>query len=484
MKNIFVFLLSLVFFVSLISATSFSVGFNVYNGTIAGTKLINGTSPVLDFYVNGYTCLDLTCTHINSTAFSFSNHSSSNQINLFFPNQSKYGYVLYFYKDGYIGNEMKGNAGNPNVAVYLSRKINGTAQIKNVQGINTNISNGTILNLNYNVDSSDAILDNRSADYPLQESVNVRSWMIIKNSTNNLVYNKIELNPLNYSGSFSKSFNYQFNNSGIYNITIVSEINDSKILHPTNSTFSFLTNVYLNLSNNSSQNNTNNQTNNTNPDNQTNQSFQYSYSNLSNIIFSSNISINQTIPFSFNYSDVYYNGSDNFSRDGNLTVSIFNFTNLFSKFYFVLNRTSTNYTWNYNFVNPGNYTINFYLCPIIETVGENYSCASRNISFYVQGLSNQNSTNNSTNNSTSNSDNSCHTYKRSKSIIYLDDNQNQISNPVVIDDDLHNNTIVLSFKKEAPKNFAELVYDWIIFILILSMLLILLILVFISKKHL
>jgi hypothetical protein len=476
MKKIFFAFFAFLFLISFISA-EVNVTFNIYNATIVNNQRIDGNSPVEDFSVIGYTCGNLACTLIDQELSSLSGSSNSNKIKLVFPTDSSpYGYLLYFYKDGYIGYEESsitysgsGKLNYPN-NIYLSKKYDGIAEIQNVNGVNTNISNGTTLNLNYKVVadgiSKDAILDLRKADYPLKEKVKVNSWFLIKNNLNQIIYQEKESDYLEYSGEFTNSFDYKFENAGLYNITIISEISDDKILNPENSTFNFLTNVYLT---GSSDNNQTNQT-----EQNSTEEF-YGFSNITSLNFT-NLSSNYS--FLIEQFSTKINQSGEFSLSSNLTIKVIKYLdNLLYLESRILNNTENVFDFNYLFTSIGNYTINFRVCPILSS---NFSCAERNIS--IQILNNSFSEEDEDDEK---DDDSCHSCKKKKIVSdgYEEDKLFQIKT-LNYGDEYQNNTISLNFNKKNLCLEAELIYYWILFLLISSLIIISLIILYISKQHL
>ena len=158
MKKLFSYLLVLISLLSFVSSVA-TVSFDIYKATMDGEQIVTSNSKVYGFDVVGYTCENAGCTLVGDEVSSLSKHTSSNRVSLSFPTKllSEHGYLLYFYKDGYIGHEeysVKINGTGSGVypkRIYLYKKESGIAQIKNLAGVKNEIKNETRISLTYDV---------------------------------------------------------------------------------------------------------------------------------------------------------------------------------------------------------------------------------------------------------------------------------------------------------------------------------------------
>ncbi len=233
MKFLTLFFLASIFLISFSSAVV--VEYTVFNATIEDdlTKTIT-TNQVGGITVRGYPCLISGCSEVGGKISSMSSYSSSNQIDVSFPenNITDYGYVLYFSKDGYFGWEESnvfawGNGfyENPN-PVYLSKKRNGTAEIENFVAPNSaNISQI----VSFSADIVSPIDRNTVSNFSLNEGVEVKVIFTIENFSN-IVYQENKILNIPYSGTEAVNFNYTFLKNGTFDVSIQTEISDEKFL--------------------------------------------------------------------------------------------------------------------------------------------------------------------------------------------------------------------------------------------------------------
>lgn len=128
-------------------------------------------------------------------------------------------------------------------------------------------------------------------------------------------------------------------------------------------------------------------TNETDPGNETNITVNNgtSYSNMTAPTHTpTDIEENDNVNFNFNYTNKYINETGNYSRDGNLTISVFkDVSNLLDAFSHIAPSNKTTYDWSYNFNDAGTYRVNFKMCPVSLLANETISCTERNVTIVV-----------------------------------------------------------------------------------------------------
>lgn len=368
MKRLFFSFLILLAVLSFVSS-AVDVRFDVYEAKIIDGERINSNERVSNFYVKGYTCQNVACTIVGEEVDPFSKHSFSDSISLTFPTTllSPNGYLLYFYKEGYIGYEEygikisgTGSGAYPN-RLYLSKKDSGKAEIQNLNGVQTEIKNGTKVSLSYDVFADgitqDVLLDERHAkNYELEESTRINSWFILLDESGNKIITEKESDDLEYSGNFSKTFEYTFNSVGIYNVTIISEIADSKILNPKNDSRSFLVNVST--------------------DSEPVIPEEEIYSGISEIV-----SLEKTYAkILVEQFSTKTNQTGTYNVSSNLTLTISKDNSTLKIDSFILDEKEFNFEYNFPFVSHGKYLVEVLVCPVLE---ENITCDYKSIVFVI-----------------------------------------------------------------------------------------------------
>ncbi len=237
------------------------------------------------------------------------------------------------------------------------------AQIQNLNGVQTEITNGTKISLSYDVFAEgineDVILDERNAkNYDLEESTKINSWFLILDENGNKIQSIKESNQLEYSGNFSKDFEYIFNDEGIYNVTIISEIDDSKFLTPTNDSFSFLVNV-----------SSDSETPTVPEENE-------SYSGVSKIV-----SLEKTYArILIEQFSKKTNQTGSYNISSNLTLTISKDGNLLNKDNLILEKDEYSLDYNFPYVLEGEYLVEVLVCPVLS---ENFTCDYKSIVFVI-----------------------------------------------------------------------------------------------------
>ncbi len=91
---------------ALMSTAAYNVNYNVYDGLLTDNGLVTGTTPVNNANVIGFVCADPQCRTVSGRLWGGTtlNTGSSNNIMLTYPTalQSTYGYLLWWYKEGYV----------------------------------------------------------------------------------------------------------------------------------------------------------------------------------------------------------------------------------------------------------------------------------------------------------------------------------------------------------------------------------------------
>lgn len=240
--------LLLVMTMTLVSATK-DANFDAYYATIEddGTRDETNTQ-VSGFSSVGYTCLDAACTLAGAQVPSLTSSTSTNTITVTFPTtlQSNYGYVLYFYKEGYIGWEQRGvikygtGPTEQGPDIYLSRKENGWAPIMNLN-VDQEIPSGRPIEIDASVaidaDTYAALERTAVSDIPLNslEEVETDVSVEITNLQGNIVYfSETQTLSIPVSQSVPVSFVYADGLPGErdYIVTLTTNVEDEpKILN-------------------------------------------------------------------------------------------------------------------------------------------------------------------------------------------------------------------------------------------------------------
>ena len=236
-QKLFMFFSSMLFLALLVSFVSaYNVNYPVYSATIEDNLSLTKTvTPVNDLSVIGYRCLDASCSSIDSAnpVPGLSVHVTNNILPVVFP--STYyanGYVLYFYKDGYVGwaqyDNAWGSGTSTGVNIYLSKKRNAGAAIFNF-----------LVDTNYGLTSAtvdSAIKTTQFATIPLLEKIATTVNFKVNNTQTGQVFNLQSQNFLiNYTLNQNVNFSYNFSQLpvGNYTITISTDVSsEAKIINP------------------------------------------------------------------------------------------------------------------------------------------------------------------------------------------------------------------------------------------------------------
>ena len=245
-KNFLLVFISFIF-IFLIGSCGASVqaSFDAYYSVIESDGSITHTTiPVSGFDVEGYLCANADCTVVGVSVSGLTASTSTSNIIIDFPTnlQSQYGYLLYFYKDGYIGMERSGiiayGTGPWDAPdTYLYRKAIGWAPVMNMSVVNEVLPNTPIeigVSIGVDADTYAAIDDSRYSNVPLNEEVETLVTFEIVNSDGVVVYIDSRVLSIGYSGVETVSFNYAgfgVGEEGEYDFVIYTDVTDAKILN-------------------------------------------------------------------------------------------------------------------------------------------------------------------------------------------------------------------------------------------------------------
>jgi hypothetical protein len=309
-----VFAIFLIFTVTLASATV-QVVYSAKYGVVENNGGITITSQEIDnYHVAGYTCLTANCTSIGNQIQGLTKSTNTNNVTLVFPtlNSTPHGYVLYFYKTGYIGWEQRnikiwGNfSGQTFYApspIYLSKKLTGSAPIMNLsitEEIPTNRPIRVSTNISISSEVYSAIENNIRTGLIINETLQTKIGLDIKDSAGTLIYTNSTIRYIPYSKFIQVDFYLKdgLNNTGIYNIEVYTNITDPKIIQSTKE-FAKASISIIDM-------------------NKTN----YTYTLINNLKMTPAIArINDSINFSFSYYTGYIDNQNNYNP-ANTTLSI------------------------------------------------------------------------------------------------------------------------------------------------------------------
>jgi hypothetical protein len=249
-KQIFILLIGMFFLVSFVSSQAV-INHSVFYAIQEEDGTFNTTTiPVNGAKVLVYNCIDSACSSVNQTPFySFNASSGSNQITIVYPTvKTVPAYAFYVYKEGFIGWEQRnitwaGTGSAQGNITYLSKKRTAFAPITNFSVYNQVEPNKPIeINVSVGIDANtaSAIRDARETDIPLKEDFEVEVLLRITNSSGDVIHPDSIILNIPYSENATISFVYGgFNSTGIYNVTLITNITDAKILNPllNNATF-------------------------------------------------------------------------------------------------------------------------------------------------------------------------------------------------------------------------------------------------------
>ncbi len=379
MNKLLTFLVLALFAITFTSAIT--VDYSAYSAIIEddGT-LTTSNNQITNFDMKGYKCLDTNC--INLGPEIYNQASGSNQITVDFP-QDEAKYVLYFYKDGYIGWEgtiyIPTNSGNTNYEsdIYLSKKANGYAPIQNFNvAHSTNVNSPILIDLEVGIDTNTyaAIVDNAQTGLDHNENVETLITLEIFDNNNNKIHEENQTLFIDYSDSQPVSFDYTFSQTGNYSINLTTNVPDAKIINALKQKAGSII-VVSSVDDND-----------------------YSYTLLNNLIMTPiQPKANETIDFSVDYYSRYIDASNNILPVGT-SLDIYYFVNgtLHDSTENIPIDSNGTYDFSYNFPHIGTWKV------LVEgepnpALGTQQNGASTFLEFIITTGGDNNETNNETN---------------------------------------------------------------------------------------
>ncbi len=375
------FLLTLSF--SIVSADR-TVNYNVNYAVIEDNNTVTTTSsPITGVNATLYNCTSVNCSTVGTVVGRF-NSGSTNILSIVFPENltSQYGYVIYAFKDGYIGWEQSnviryGNGTVNSTAVfYMSRMRNGYAPVMNLSVSEQVPTNRPIrINMNVSIDSDtySAIQRSTHSNVPLNENVQTKVTLEISNSTA-VIYTTNQTLNIPYSGVMPVSFDYAgFSSAGDYNVKVSSDVTDLKILNSIRQSASANIKVI----------------------NQSLVNYTYTLIQQLSAIPAQPVQ-NQNVVFSFNYLSAFINSSnDSLPANTIVNMTIFKDSSLFWNSITGLGSSGT-YSFNNTFSNYGSYRVVVIGTPN-DTRGNSALSGSQEMTFVIGVANNNSGTINSTN---------------------------------------------------------------------------------------
>jgi len=381
---LFALALILVSFTSLASA-SVTVHYNVYSATIEENGLFNtSTNSVSNLDVVGYVCLNSNCSLVGNSVSGLISHTNTNVMTVVFPTtlMNSNGYVLYFYKQGYIGWMQKANWNgngetNSSAKIYLSKKRIGYSPIMNFSVVNEIAPNKPIeINVSAGIDADTyaALRDNRISgiDYQDSDKVNTTITLEIKNSAGVIVREERRNILMNPSSVENIGFEHTFTSLDNYTIRVYTDVTDAKIITSLRQEASKQIRVI-------EQNKTN-----------------YSYALVNGLnMVPAFPNINENVNFSFNFFSNYVSSNGSLSvLPVNVYSTIYRNGVLFENISYSAMPTSiinpTSFSFNRTFSQMGNYTLNILVSP--NNSGEKV-VDSTSLSFVIGNFTFHNETN-------------------------------------------------------------------------------------------
>lgn len=235
MKNIILSLILVILSLTLVNATIDQTHY-IFNGTIVDNQYINGTTPITNVNVLGFTCSSSDCS--SNPVFWFSNNTENTNsflVKYFSPQHNFYG--LYFYKNGFIPYEYHAEAWGPSQVVadandYLYKKQFCSSNL-NPLTITGNTSLGNTLTITTRV--FPAINPTGPLNYVPpqiadQYTYQVRVDLYITNKETLQTQNLTQLLSLDFSASRDVSFEFAPIIAGNYTFNITTSVPDEKCM--------------------------------------------------------------------------------------------------------------------------------------------------------------------------------------------------------------------------------------------------------------
>jgi hypothetical protein len=230
---------SVLFLAVLVSATVNETNY-IYDGLILEDgSVTQGVTPVNHVSVIGRVCLDSGCTAASYLWYGEKNTGSSNSIVIQYPTQLQNinGYLIYFYKTGYIPYGVRvdwhgeGDAGNYND--YLRKVELGSAKINYLGSDEEIIEVGTNLTIDAEILSPMVFAKDWNIPQELEPFYKdeVKSRInITNNETGVSVFSKTKTVEMDWSSEKDVEFSWIPQQTGIYKIELTTEVTDDKFL--------------------------------------------------------------------------------------------------------------------------------------------------------------------------------------------------------------------------------------------------------------
>lgn len=347
-SKIFSILIISLFLITFASAER-NVRYQAFEGTInLQGDLEESSNSVSNYNVEMYTCLNNPCQNIGQLVSTMT--STGNELIITFPTtqMTSSGYLLYFYKDGYIGWEQRNimakgtlseiqNAPN----IYLSKKELAFAPIVNLSVINEIHPNRPIevgVRTIIDSDTYSAVEDNRVSDVELKESVETKVTLEIFDSNDNLFYTDSKIIEIEYSSSMETVFifeGFESDETGDYQVKVSTEVTDELALDQISQSSSSSIKVI--------------------PENET----EYSYSLINNLNFNPlTPEVNETISFSFDYLSAFLDFKEDLTfLDTEAKIRIYRNSNLIEQTTYDLSKENDNFNFERSFDEVGSYKL-------------------------------------------------------------------------------------------------------------------------------
>ena len=211
----------------------------IYDGIIDTSGNYHpGTTLLTHVTTIGYVCSSTGCYSVSTELFGPENTGNQNPYNLFYPTtlQSSSGYLLYFFKEGYIPyaatSNLYGNGPASAQDDYLYQKQYCRSNITNLE-VSGNNTLGNTINISAKVYS--AILNHGPAVYRPSQYLshfknNVTSTLqVINRETGQAIYS-VKTNLIDFSSHAHIDFNFIPTTAGNYSFNITTSSSDQKCL--------------------------------------------------------------------------------------------------------------------------------------------------------------------------------------------------------------------------------------------------------------
>ncbi len=236
-KILTIFALVTILISTIVSATVYEANY-VYEGIIQpdGTGLTT-TTPIKGVSVVGYICQDSACETATRLWPNTLNTGSDNVIVLPYPTnlQSEYGYIVYFFKKGYVPYAVRadwygeGNAGK--YENYLRKFETGSAQIKNFKTSDSTIQTGETITITADILSPSEYSKNWYVPEEIKEQLKDKVKITLEiTDPNGEIVPTITETEIEWSSETEVTFEWTPEQEGEYTLKIITQIIDDKFL--------------------------------------------------------------------------------------------------------------------------------------------------------------------------------------------------------------------------------------------------------------